>query len=311
MKNLIVNLLLLSLISVFTAQTTYAQFEIDTVDKKKVYVINTNDGGTFVGQITYFDSKEVIIITKELGEVSIPKYQIKSVKELEEGQLNAKGEYIPNEVFSTRYFITTNGLPMEKGENYIQWNLFGPDLQFGVAKNFGVGVMTSWFGIPLIGTMKYSIPVNEKLNFGVGALIGTGSWVSINSGGVLPFAVMTVGDRRANVNISAGYAALFIDGDNSSRPLLSVAGMTKVGKKVSLVFDSFIFLEGPTQAYSYWNGSAFVTSYRRAPGGALLIPGIRIQTEPNSAFQFGFGGLLFDGELLPAPLPMVQWYRKI
>lgn len=312
---------LTTLLFLFIAGIGFAQFEIDTTDKSKVYVITTNDGGNFVGQITYYDNKEVIIITKKIGEVSIPKYQISSIEELNEKNLNAAGEYIPNEVFSTRYFITTNGLPIEKGENYIQWNLYGPDIQFGIGKNFGVGIMTSWMGMPFIGTAKYSYSINEKVNVGVGLLAGTGSWASIGSGGALPFGVVTIGDRKVNINISGGYVALYLDESrfglddgNMSRPLCSIAGMAKVGKKVSLVFDSFIVGPGGTKLVAHQLNPTTglfedVTVPRK--GGALLIPGIRLQTESNSAFQFGFAGLIANGELLPFPIPMVQWYRKI
>lgn len=320
MRKSLLILLFLSLLSGIFVNEANAQVQIDTVDKTKVYVVTTNDGGNFVGQITYFDSKEIIIITKEMGEVSIPKYQVKSIEELDPKNLNNLGEFIPNEVFSTRYFITTNGLPIEKGENYIQWNLYGPDLQFGVGKNFGIGVMTSWMGMPLIGSAKYSFSVGKSVNLGLGLLAGTGSWASIGSGGVLPFGVLTVGNRKSNLNISAGYVAFYLDQSqfgiadgNMSRPLCSIAGMTKVGKKVSLVFDSFIVGQGGSKTETQYNPTTGlyedITVKRK--GGALLIPGIRLQTQNNSAFQFGFAGLIVNNDLVPFPIPMVQWYRKI
>lgn len=291
----------------------YSQDYVDTTKTDKKYVITTNDGGVFIGTIIQQDSREVLILTEDKGEVAIPKYQIKTMEELDPTKVNSKGEYVGNEVFSTRYFITTNGLPIEKGENYIQWNLYGPDIQFGVGKNFGVGVMTSWLGMPIIGTLKYSIPVNKNLSFGAGALLGTGSWVSINSGGILPFGVVTIGDRKTNLNLSGGYVAISLDGDTQGRGLFSIAGMAKVGKSVSLVFDSFIMAAGGYRETTEYNPTTgnYETVMKRRPGGALLLPGVRLQMEQKSAFQFGFGGLVFDGELVPFPVPMVQWFRKI
>lgn len=265
--------------------------------KSKLFVITTNDGGEFIGEIVSEDSKEVLIKTKDKGEVSIPKYQIKSRKALESGDLNASGQYIPAEVFSTRYFITTNGLPIEKGESYVQWNLWGPDFEFGVAKNFSVGVMTTWFANPVIANAKYCIPLNKKTSLGVGTLIGTTTW--FYSGGLglaLPYASLTSGDRKSNISFSAGYGAVMIDGFTNGRMLLSGAGMTKLGKKVSFVFDSFI-LPGNI------NTSTSTT--------ALLIPGLRIQTASDKAFQFGFAGIYADNEFVPVPIPFVQWYKKL
>ena len=94
---------------------------------KPLYVITTNDGGTFKGYIISQDAKEVLIDTRDKGQVSIPKYEIREMKEIQQGDLSPTGNYLPAEVFATRYFITTNGLPIEKRESYILWNLWGLD----------------------------------------------------------------------------------------------------------------------------------------------------------------------------------------
>lgn len=283
------------LLALLVSTQTYAQKD---TTKTKLFVITTNDGGEFVGEIISEDAKEVLIKTKDKGEVSVPKYQIKERKALESGDLNQSGEYIPAEVFSTRYFITTNGLPIEKGESYVQWNLWGPDFEFGVSKNLSVGVMTTWIANPIIANAKYSIPLNKKTSLGVGALLGTSTWIAPGAFSVaLPFASITNGDRRSNISFTAGYGALlFGDGvtDASGRMLLSGAGMTKVGKKVSLVFDSFIV---PPKDFS---GTT-----------AILIPSLRIQTASDKAFQFGFAGVYTDSEFVPLPIPFVQWYKKL
>ena len=143
------------------------------IDSSKVYIVEMNDGSVIIGTIVQMDSKEVLIISKEKGEVSLPKYQVKSIQILTEDDLNAEGEYVPNEVFATRYFITTNGLPVEKGENYVLWNIYGPEVHFGVSKNFGAGIMSSWVGMPFIGTAKYSIELGKKAHIGIGMLAGT------------------------------------------------------------------------------------------------------------------------------------------
>jgi hypothetical protein len=184
---------------------------------------------------------------------------------------------------------------MEKGENYILWNLYGPDFQFGVGKNFGMGIMTSWIGIPIVGTLKYTINVSEKFNLGLGGLFGTGSWAAPDFFLGLPYFVATVGDRRSNLNFSAGYGFLTFNGNSEGRTLLSVAGMTRLGKKASLVIDSFIF----------------PAMNANQQGGALIIPGVRFQTDSKGAFQFGFGAVAFDGEIYPTPIPIVSWFRKL
>ena len=112
----------------------------------------------------------MLIETKDRGQISIPKYQIKEMKELGQDDLSAKGEYIAPESFATRYFITTNGLPLEKRESYILWSLWGPDFEFGVTKDLSVGLMTSWIGVPIIGSIKGSIKLGPKASMALGGI---------------------------------------------------------------------------------------------------------------------------------------------
>jgi len=288
---------LFCLFFVFSTTKSYAQADTTKTTDQKFYLITTNDGAQFQGQILFQDAKEILIDTKDRGQISIPKYQVKEILEIKKSELSAKGEYMPAEVFATRYFITTNGLPIEKRESYILWNLWGPDFEFGVGKNLGVGVMTSWLGVPIIGSIKYSITLAPKVNMALGGLLGTGSWVEPSFGLALPYVALTFGDRKSNISFSGGYGAVFFEGDNNGRGLLSVAGMTKVSKKVSLVFDSFIAPKS-----SNLNGLT------------ILIPGIRLQTDRNKTFQFGFAGLYTNTEDTGSqvvPIPFVQFFTKL
>lgn len=276
----------------FTFILTIANHAIAQVDTTKttdkLYIIITYEGGEFIGKIISQDAREILIETQDRGQILIPKYQIKEMKELKPGELSPSGEYIPAQIFATRYFITTNGLPIEKGESYILWNLYGPDFQFGVGKNLSVGILTTWFGVPIIGSVKYSLQLGENTSLGIGTLLGTGSWAAPEFGLALPYTALTFGNRRSNLTFSAGYGAVWSEGESEGRALLSVAGMTKVTKNMSLVFDSFII-----------------------PGTvALLIPGFRFQSKDDKAFQFGFAGIVVDSELLPALIPFIQWFKK-
>ncbi|MDO8899140.1 MAG: hypothetical protein Q7V19_15930, partial [Bacteroidales bacterium] len=243
------------------------------------------------------------------------------------------------EVFATRYFITTNGLSIAKGENYIIWNLFGPDIQFGVGENFGLGVMTSWLGSPIIGTAKYSIPFNDNTSVAMGLLLGTDTWYGSGFAMALPYAAFTIGDRVANITFSAGYGVIGFKEEiisftsspskkrvSEGRMLISFAGMFKAGKTVSIVFDSFIVPGGQkyqtTESYEVYQFNPIsgfneyvetrernVTKTRE--GFALILPGLRFQTTPNKAFQFGFAGVFAGGEATPVPLPMIQFFQKL
>lgn len=290
---------------------SYAQNSPDTMRKApfKLMLIIKNDGTEFMGNILSQDAREVLIETKKMGQVMIPKHEIKEIREIKEGEVSGSGEYLPAEIFSTRYFNTTNGFPIKKGESYIQFGLFGGEFQFAAAKNLSLGIMTSWLGIPIIGSAKYSIELGKNIHLGLGTLIGSGSWAFPKLFIALPYGALTFGDRRININFSGGYGAYWYEGSSYSRVLFSVAGMAKVGRKVSLVFDSFII---PSSTYTFTtSGTLRNSSSIDKVNLIVLIPGIRFQTSQNNAFQFGFTGMFVDGKAVPFPIPVIQWYKKL
>ncbi|MDA3931035.1 MAG: hypothetical protein PF541_18960 [Prolixibacteraceae bacterium] len=309
-----------------------------------LYVIEKQNGVKFIGKIISQDAREVLLETENFGNIYIPKHVIKEIQSI----LPENGNnYVTDDIFASRYFITTNGLPLKKGENYILWNTYGPDFQFGLADNLGIGIMTTWLAMPIIGTLKYSIPLGENKSMALGLLAGTGSWQLPELGLILPFTAFTYGNRINNINLSVGYGLMFYEGskeemgpnrypisnsinETEGRFLISIAGMKKINDKLSLVFDSFISPWGPKKAvtrYNYYDGNSYYnettgeyvdnsyykkeTTTERSPALALLLPGIRYQIDPDRAFQFGFTGLYFDNEFVQFPIPMVQWFRRL
>ncbi len=281
------------------------QVNLDQLEDNKTYVINTHDGAEFIGRIISHNAKEVIIKLKDMGEVSVPTYQLKKVKALEKGDMDLNGNYMKDNVFATRYFLTTNGLDVKKGESYVLLNWYGPDIQYGVDDNLTVGLMTSWIGSPVIATIKYSFKLNETNSIGIGALAGTFGWTSLDVGGALPFVSYTVGDRKTNLSISAGYGALWTEGigqNVTGDALFSLAGMSRVSNKLSLVFDSFI-----VPGFSSDSEPTIIA-----------IPGIRFQSRENIALQLGIAGIAGQSrsyyedetDIYTYGLPMAQLFLK-
>lgn len=339
MKTTTFKIALLIVLGLISIQGILAQSKINILHeiKDQLYLIEKHDGVKYLGKVISMDDREVLIDTEDLGRLYIPKHLIREISPI---LVKTDENFLTEELFATRYFITTNGLPIKKGENYIQWNLYGPDFQFGVADNFGVGVMTSWVAIPIIATAKYSIKLGEKTSMALGLLAGTGSWAMPEFGGFLPYVSVTFGDRRNNLTLSNGYGYIFYEdewynpttqqfetkNESEGRYLFSIAGMAKINEKFSLVFDSFIAPWGPyitVYNYEYTDHFDPVTgnyintttivkeTTERSPNLAILLPGIRWHLDADRAFQFGFTGLYFDNEFVPAPIPMVQWYRRL
>lgn len=255
-------------------------------DPEKVFVVEMTDGNTFTGRIVSSDPREIVIRTADRGDIALPKYNIRSIRELGTESLAVE------EDFASRYFISTNGIPIREGESYINWTLLGPDIQFGYKDNVGFGLMTTWWASPVLFSMKRTVPLGEKRSAAVGVLAGGNLWGGGQVFGALPYVAGTVGDRNANATVSVGWVALTGSDVNESQLLLSFGGMAAMTRTATFVFDSVILPGG--------------TDPDDNPTG-YLIPGIRIQTMPKSAFQIGFGGIIADGTTFSAPF--LSWFR--
>ena len=162
-------------------------------------------------------------------------------------------------------------------------------------------MITTWLGSPIIFTTKYSFEVSKNVNAAVGFLLGTSGWVG-NLGFAVPYGSFTLGDRKSNLTASLGYGSIWGIDANGGRAIVSIAGMRKVSKSISLVFDSFI-LPATTPVVNVYG------TYNRDQGG-LIIPGVRFQTSETGAFQFGFAGSLSESGIGNFGLPYLQWFRK-
>ena len=293
-------MLLASILASIHAQNT-------TFDPEKTFSIVTTNGAEFVGTIISEDEHELLVATQNLGKVAVVKMEIASITDVAPGYLTSKGQLMPEEAFSSRYSFTTNALPIDKGNHYSLWNLWGFEFQFAVAKNFGIGLMTSWAGVPLVMTLKYSIHATEMINFGAGALIGSGTWGDWDAAGVLPFGVLTIGNRQYNINASAGYG-YFWNGDSGGlassafepggRALISVAGMATLVRNVTLVFDTLIVPEERLAIIFL----PFFRWERSSPRST--------SNNADRAWQIGFIGVIHEGQPLIGA-PVIQFFRKL
>ena len=256
--------------------------------------LNKTEGGFLIGNIIYQDTREVFFQTQDGRNIYVPQHTISSIQPLNStSDISEQHSFRSN--FSTRYFITTNGLSLKKGENYVLWNLYGPDFQFGIRDNFSFGILTSWLGIPVIATLKKSFPLGKNLHAAIGGLFGTGSWVLPEIGGALPFGSLTLGNSTNNLTFSGGYGAIWAENELQ-------------GRYVTNNFEEYIL--NPVTGEYEWIYKE-IESFERPAGIAIVIPGIRWHQGPGKSFQFGFSALITDGEAIPLPIPMVQWFRSL
>lgn len=331
------------------------------------YVITKSNGTEYIGKVLSDDGREVLISTETLGKIYIPKSDVKSIVKVTDRSAIIRGEYYASGPFTTRHAFTTNALPIARGENYAMVNLYGPEVHFAVTDHLNVGIMSTWIASPLALALKYTFPTrNEKLNFSLGTLLGTSGYIGTFKGyGGLHFGNVTYGDRKNNITFSAGYGYsssfgtkdLIIPGTYTSTtgsfnysygayspgitkgPILSLAGIVKVGAKVSFVFDSMFGAFGRTATKNDMGATNTIIAatppdfnnglYQQTVGitkvnslklyALFLMPGMRFQTKENRAFQISLAGVTVFGPALESlggpksfsfPLPMCSWFYK-
>lgn len=377
-----------------SAQTNQEQSD-STV--KTLYRVVKNDGAEYYGYILKDDGREIEMLTKTIGKIFISKAEIQSIKVIDEtlvddeGNMNY-GDFRAKGPFTTRYYLSTNALPIEKGENYAMIHLYGPEVHFAVSDRLSLGVMSSWIASPIAVAAKYSFPSKSNTHFALGSIVGSSGFLGQGKGfGGLHWATITQGDRTSNFSISAGVAHIsptFFDSWNedlgpkyslisesypddlsnsyysywgynntltsavkeltqldlsqsikkttTTLPVLSLAGITPVGKKASFIFDMMVFFSPNKRLVrdhvveihedvtyfsydTYSDVTEDVTIYetRLEKNGfaptALIMPGMRFNGAHNKAFQVVLAGVITKdryGDVYSFPVPMVSWLRQ-
>lgn len=286
MKKLKVVFTLLALVCV----TSYASAQSDSTAKDtSTYIVLTNDGGEFIGKIESDDGRELKLLTINKGVVIVPKYAIKSMEKANSDNVRG-GEYFFENPHASRYFYTPTGYGIKKGTGYVQtiWGMYY-QLQYGITDNFSMGVSTSIVGTPITLTPKYSFEINPKLHLAIGAQIGTETYTAVMGEPVLlgiGYASLTTGSKEDNVTFGLGYAGVTFDGDGYGGAAVSIAGVTRLAKKLSLMGE-------------FW----FLPSEGVAFGG----PGLRIMRKKENIIDFGFWVVGFEGEFIPLPIPFFSY----
>lgn len=336
---------LVALFSFFTSLIMAQQNPIDT----NTYVVVKNNGVEYIGKILNDDGREILLETKTLGKIFITKSEIKSIKLVSSRKDIVFGEYRAQGPFTTRYQFTTNAFSIKRGENYALVNLYGPEVHFSLSDRFSLGVMTTWIASPFVLVAKYALlNKSDKWHFALGTMMGTSGYLANFKGfGGLHWGVVTYGNRLNNISFSAGYGYLktgteetierpgtYIEPNFPSTyeriiplrkaPLISLAGIFKVGSKASFFFDSMVLFSNQKEIRTTSSGgydpntqiySTIITTVKEErifKTSLYLMPGMRFQKNENRAFQIALAGVAtFDRyDSNSFPIPMCSWFFK-
>lgn len=199
------------------------------------------------------------------------------------------GEFIFENPHASRYFYTPTGYALKKGEGYVQtiWGFYY-HLQYGITENFSLGLATTFIGMPVTISPKYTFDLKENLKLAVGAQVGALTWLSTQENPLLGigYATITSGSKENNVTLGAGYSFINIGGETFNGYAIAGGGTTRLAKKISLMGEFWMLPES-----------------RVVFGG----PGVRIMRKSDNALDFGFWVVGFEGEFVPVPIPVMSF----
>lgn len=243
---------LLSISTVVYSQYIYSDFKFDTVS---MYHFELIDGSKFLGNFIEKDSAKVVIKTGSIPRIEIPFDRILEIEILDIRHFKNGQYWFPNPN-PTRYLIGPSGFNLKKGEGYYQniW-IFLNSFNVGVTDYFSIGA-----GVEFISTIsaittgditpiffitpKFGFPVSKNFNAGLGIL-----YVNVPAGEdgetsslAITYGVGTIGNIEHNLTGGLGWG--FVDGEFSSRPIITIAGMTRVSRKLSLISENWFIPEG-------------------------------------------------------------------
>jgi hypothetical protein len=241
MKIQLLNIILIALLSGFLSTPAITQ---DLQDTTTIWLIETLDGNEFYGTIREKTETEIRLETANLGLITIPLSQIKSMKPIEE-KLIKEGELWMENPQATRYFWAPNGIGLKKGEGYYQnvWVMFN-QVSVGFTDNLsaGIGIVPLFLfagsPTPVWITPKFSIPVaRDKFHLGGGALVGTVIGEENAFFGIL-YGISTFGNRDHNLTLGLGYG--FTGEDWARSPAITISGFTRISPRTYLISENYL-----------------------------------------------------------------------
>ena len=249
---LMISLLFLNL-QISNAQTS------DTMDS--IWVIETLDGNTYIGNVSSIYSDPIEINTK-IGLLKIPKNSIRSITHPHKYQI-VHGEYWPENPHATRHFWGPSSFGLRKGEGYYQnsWIFFN-QLSYGFSNHFtlGVGIIPLFiFGggieTPAWITPKFNFEYkNGKGAYGAGTIVFGVLGASSEFAGIL-YGTNTFGNRDKQLTLGLGYV-YSSNGGITSTPTVSLSAIVRTSKKWAFLTENYLLAVGDSDSFGFISGGA-------------------------------------------------------
>jgi len=234
---------LVLLVALFLSEKAFSQ------NPDRLFYIKLNNGNTVIGKKISEDEQTLVLNSEEMGAFTIQKKSIKKIKPIKASQIK-KGKYWFENPNASRYLFAPSGYSLGEDKGYYQNSmLLYNSVGYGFTDNLSMSAGILPIPLPFIGGViftfqgKYAFPiVQNKWNASAG-------FMYINNFGDhlgIGYGAFTYGSKDHNVSIGAGYG--WAEGDLIKAPVLTISGMTRLGRKFALVTENWLI---PVEEFSY------------------------------------------------------------
>lgn len=226
-------------------------------DSTKTYIIKTNNGDIYFGDVVSKDSLSLSIKIKN-DTSSVYNIQFESIKAITIADSSniRNGKYWYKNSYYSEYYITSSAYNIKKGDFYYQNTfLLVHSLNYGISDNISVQAgcepislfsglaegspLSSYFISP-----KFGFKINDRLQIGGGLFFASIPLIMVSNNSNHLGAVYGVATYGSNDhNITCGLARAYYDEWLNQFTILNISGTTRLSPHIALVSENWLLLD--------------------------------------------------------------------
>lgn len=221
------------------ARSSVKDLEITSVSGN--VIVETVNGTAYYGEIISLETGVLTIRSSALGAIQIQSNTVSKIT-LSGAYVSRRGGTWFANPNATRYFFAPSAIPLRKREGYFQnAYLLANSVNVGITDHITVG---GGVVIPLLFyvTPKVSFQAGKNIYLGGGVLFTQSFLQDMGLSAGIGYGLGTLGNREHNFTLGAGYGFAKFDNEYKSTPMpiITVNGMTRIAKKLSLVTENWL-----------------------------------------------------------------------
>jgi len=269
MKKLWFQILIFAGIFLYATESCQAQKNIVYIPGT-ILQITLQDGSQITGNFVSQDDQTIIVNSTSMGQITIEKSKIKSIKEISEENVKIKKGKIwfenPNPY---KYLLGSSAIPKPaKTATYQNVWIFFNSFSYAPLKFMDITAGFELFSLlSKSGDAPYVYYLNPKIstkvfkNFYAGGNVLYVNYFNHSNDDNSDFTGLGVLNGFAtfgttNLNITGGLGWGFVNNDFAKKPVITISGMARVSRRIALISENW-FIPGINEDHDYYSNFSY------------------------------------------------------